>query len=160
MSRSAMAALIVCGAIFLVSCAPSAINPGDKIGDFLITTGDAESVSYGWGVSCVQEGTTENYRCDAKVGRKVNVSENIYGSGATDLETMWTQHTHEIFINGRPVNLEAFGWLEAVHPHVGAMRQWNVAILASAPGEIPVRNTGVVDGDPFDSRVTFSFSGP
>jgi hypothetical protein len=164
MKRLTSATFVICCAIFLAGCAPSStatgpINPGDKIGGFLITTGDAESTTDNWGLDCPDEATAEPYHCNAKVGKKVNVSWGIYG-GLKDMETTWAEHTHEIFINGRPVKLEAFGTQDVVHPHIGEMRYWNVVILASGPGELSVRNAGVVEGDPFDSTTIYSFSTP
>jgi hypothetical protein len=165
MKKLAIVTSVLCSAIFVASCSPSnsatgAINPGDKIGKVLITTGDAESITKSWELDCPDENTAEPYHCNLPVGEKINVSWGTYGDQGTDMETMWAEHTHQIYINDRPVNLEAFGTQDVVHPHVGKMRYWNVVILASAPGEISIRNAGVVDGEPFDSTAIFSFSAP
>jgi len=157
---------LVVFALMLAACGAAAgpkatgpINPGDKIGDLLVTTGDTESVKSNWELSCPDEGS-EPYSCTAKVGTKVNISWGTYASPTEDLETTWSEHTHEIFVNDRPVNLQAFGSVDVVHPHVGEMRYWNVVILARAPGEVAVRNRGVAGGDPFDSTMTLTFEGP
>jgi hypothetical protein len=52
-------------ASLLASCASSSstpttaiemINPGDKIGDFLITTGEEGDITYSWDLDCVKQG--------------------------------------------------------------------------------------------------------
>lgn len=53
------------------------INPGDKIGDFLITTGDGEDVIFVTKVHCPFDGSTETESCEQPVGTKVNVSQGI-----------------------------------------------------------------------------------
>jgi hypothetical protein len=163
MKKLAIVTSVVCCAIFLASCAPPAtgpINPGDKIGNFLITTGDAKAIEDTWMVDCPDAETALNYHCNAKVGQKVNVSWGVYGNSLKPTDTIWAEHTHEIFINGRPVNLEAFSTQDVVHPHVGQMRYWNIVIVASAPGELTARNMTVVDGEAQDSTATFTFSAP
>jgi hypothetical protein len=163
MHRSVSVALIVGCALVLANCAPpptGPINPGDKVGGLLITTGDPESITTSWRLDCPDEKTADPYHCNGQVGQKVNVSWGIYGDGLTDMETMWEGHRHEIFINGRSVNLEAFGTQDVVHAHVGEMRYWNIVVLASGRGELSIRNVGVVDGDPFDSTAVYSFSAP
>ena len=139
-----------------------AINPGDKIGDFLITTGGGKDITYVWNLhsECVKQGGVENYSCKVNTDTKMNVSWGVYASINTDLDTMWSEHTYKMFINDRPVNLEAFGSIDVRHPTVGPMRHWNVVIVASKPGEITVHTEAVVDGEPSEDTKTLTFSAP
>jgi hypothetical protein len=159
-------ALIMLFVIILGACAKATpqsanemINPGDKIGDFLITTGDEGKVTYGWELDeCThQENKTINW-CPTTVGTKVNVSIGIYGQ---DLEEKWSSHTYEMVINGHPINLQAFGSIDVTHPIVGQMRYWNVVIVTNKPGEIIViSKVVVVGGDSSEDTTTYSFNSP
>ena len=161
---------IVCPllAALLASCAnlsgevsAEMINPGDKIGDFLITTGEEGDVTYSWDLECEQQGNEGIYSCKTTVGTKVNISMGVYAAfSGKDLVTLWSEHTYQMFINDRPVNLEAFGSIDVLQPQVGKMRHWNVVIVATKPGEITLRESGVVGGDPFEDTTTYMFSAP
>jgi hypothetical protein len=137
------------------------INPGDKIGDFLVTTGNPGEVVYTWGLGCVKQSNQEKYVCTSTVGEKVNVSVGVFAAlSAKSLDTLWMEHTYELFIDGRPVNLAAFGSIDTTHPKVGKMRHWNVVLVAAKPGEISVRDSGTVDGDHFGGINTYMFNAP
>jgi hypothetical protein len=114
-------------------------------------------------LGCEQEGDAEVYACKTNVGTNAIVSVGIYvsptGSGK-DLDTLWDEHSYELFINDRPVNLNAFGYTEMMHPAAGPMRVWNVVIVGDKPGEITFRDKGVVDGESFESTNTLTFSAP
>jgi hypothetical protein len=77
-----------------------------------------------------------------------------------DLDTIWKEHSYDLYINDLPVNLKSFGYVEIMHPRVGPMRVWNVVIVGDKPGEITFRDKGVVDGDPIESTSTLTFNAP
>jgi hypothetical protein len=137
------------------------INPGDKIGDFLVTKGEAGDAVYTWEMSCAKQGSAEVYACKSTVGEKVNISAGVYAalSGKT-LDSLWSEHTYELLIGDRPVNLAAFGSIDVAHPRVGTMRHWNVVLEAAKPGEITIHDRGKVDGEVFESTMIFTFSPP
>jgi hypothetical protein len=159
-------------AVLLVSCAAAVplpadtskpIEPGDRIGDLLITKGaEGEDVVHLWDLDCPkQAGAGERYSCKTDVGAKVNVSAGIYDETFTGkLDSIWADHTYEMSIEGRPVNLKAFGSIDFPHPQVLKMRAWNVVIIAEKPGEIAIHSKGVVHGDPFEDTTTYTFSAP
>ena len=138
------------------------INPGDEIGDFLITTGDSEGITYVWNIEseCVKQEGGKIQTCKINIDTKVNVSWGVYAPAGYDLDTLWSEHTYKMYINDHPVNLDAFGSINVLHPVVGKMRHWNVVIVANKPGEIIVHSEGVVGGDPFGDTKTFIFSAP
>lgn len=163
-------ALVVLFAAILASCAKATaepangmINPGDKIGDFLITTGEGDEITYNWELdsALVQQGNEEIYTALIPIDTKMNPSWGIYAAfSGKDLDTLWAEHTYKMFIDDRPVNLDAFGSIDVLHPKVGKMRHWNVVIVATKPGVIAVRSAGTVNGDTFEDTKTYTFSTP
>jgi len=162
--------LAALGATLLASCTttepqPSAdpINPGETIGHYEVTTHEAGDVRYGWELDteCVhREGKTVN-TCELSVGAYVNVSVGVYDdSPSKTLDEIWSEQTYSMEIDGRPVELEEFGYTESVHPVVGAIRYWDVVITASAPIEIVVSSNGTVNGDALVDTTTYVFSRP
>ena len=162
--------VIILGACAKATSQPTdeMINPGDKIGDFLITTGEEENVTYGFDLSCVKQGEGENYSCKAPVGTEINIATGIYDDTVSSVPTTatpklnekWSSWNYLLFIEDRPVNLQAFGYIETLNPMVGVIRYWNVVIIASKPGEITIRDSGVIDSKPFESTTTYTFIAP
>ncbi len=138
------------------------IKPGDTIGDFKVTTGVQGDFTYGFNVDCSEPAADNSYTCNASVGEAINVSTGLYDTtGKGNLDGVWTHSNYQMFINDRPVDLQAFGTIDYNHPQVGAIRFGNVVIIASQPGEITVRDSGFFDnGDPFSSTSTYVFSTP
>ena len=137
------------------------IDPGDKIGSFLIATGVDEELVYMWDLeNLIRQGEEEIYSVEIPVGTKMNVSSAIYNMGGSSLDEKWKEHTYKMFINDQPVNLDAFGPIDTMHPRVGPMRAWNVVVTATEPGEIVVRSEGTVGGEPFTDTTTYIFKTP
>ena len=171
MKRLVYLAFLVMVAFVLGTCAKATsqstdetIEPGDKIGDFLITTGGGEDVTYNWKLdsAIVQQGNTEIYTVQIPIGTKMNVSIGIYDSTFRgNLDSLWSGHTYEMFIEDRPVNLQAFGSIDVTHPIVGKMRYWNVVIFATKSGEITVVAKGAeTSGSLIDDTKIYTFSTP
>jgi hypothetical protein len=137
------------------------INPGDKIGDFLITTGDGDEVTFVTKLHCPFDNSTQTESCEQPVGTKVNVSQGIFAdpSGKT-LDELWSEQTHEMVIEGRPVNLQAFGSIDFNNSMVGTVRVWNVVIVTDKPGKITASSKGVVGGDPWNYTAIITFTAP
>ena len=139
------------------------INPGDKIGDFLITTGGREDVVFVSKLHCPFDSSTQTESCEQPVGTKVNVVgvgfyDEDLSSGKT-LDEYWSEGTHEMSIEGRPVNLQAFGSIDFNSP-IGTVRVWDVVIVSDKPGKITVHSTGIAGGDPFDYTEILMFTEP
>jgi len=174
MKKTARVMLIVMWAGVLGACAgatqgstgaaPQAgddvINPGDRIGDFLITTGYSEDVVYATKLHCPFESYTNTESCEQPVGTKFNVGIGIYADNGTTLDETWSEQTHQMLIEGRPVNLQAFGSVDFTHPSVGTVRVWNVVVVTDKPGKITAHSSGTVGGDPFDYTVIVTFTTP
>ena len=138
------------------------INPGDKIGDFLITTGEGEDIFFMSKIHCPYDSSTGIESCEQPVGTKVNVGIAVYdddpSSGKT-LDEYWSEQTHEMFIEGRPVDLQAFGIVD-FSSIIGTVRVWNVVVTTDKPGKVTAHSTGVVGGDPFDYTAIVTFTSP
>jgi len=170
MIKLAFLTLIVLFATVSASCAKDSpesvertINPGDKIGDFLITTGGKDGVAYVSTLHCPYDESAGIESCELAVGTKVNVGVGIYDdypSSGKSLDEYWSEHTYQMVIEGHPVNLEAFGSIDIYHPAVGTIRIWNVVVVTDRPGKITARSTGAVHGDPIDQTAILTFKAP
>jgi hypothetical protein len=162
--KTTMKRLVVFLCLFLVgsmtaACAKSAdsagdkstmIEPGDKIGNFLIATGVQGNFTYGFNVECSEPGADNTYSCKATMGQVINVSTGLVDDTKTGkLDEVWSHSNYQMFINDRPVDLQAFGTIDYTHPQVGVIRFANVVITTNQPGEITVRDSGyMITGTP------------
>ncbi len=85
MKKSVCLTLIVLFVFILSACATATpqsgdgmINPGDKIGDFLITTSNDDSVIYTTTIHCPFDPNTKTETCEIDTGKKVNVGCPIF----------------------------------------------------------------------------------
>ena len=138
------------------------INPGDIISDFLITIGDGDDVIFVTKLHCPFDDSTQTESCEQSVGKKVNVSQGIFvdPSIGKTLDELWSEQTHEMFIEGHPVNLQAFGFVDFYNSMVGTVRVWNVVIVTDKPGKITAYSKGVVGGDPWNYTAIITFTAP
>ena len=164
MNKLAYLAAIVLCIIALEACGKAAlptdvsINPGDRLGDFLITTGDDTNQLRS--VDCTPEGTDKE-TCTVSVDRKINVSYGVCDDSRTGkLNALWLNQTYEMLIEGRPVNLQAFGPIDTYHPTIGTTRRWNVVIAAEKPGRITIHHSMVAGGEPAEGTLTLVFIAP
>lgn len=136
------------------------INPGDKIGDFLITTSNDDSVIYTTTVHCPFDPSTKTETCEIDVGSKVNVGLGVFGKSMEELDKYWAEQTYKMAIEGRPVNLQAFGSTEITHPIVGTMRIWNVVIVTDNPGQITIQHSGEMAGESMEGTNILIYVAP
>lgn len=170
MKRIVNMVFILLIAVILSACAQTEsaeskamIEPGDKVGDFLVTIGEEGKFTYGFDLDCTEKksGQKSIISCKPNVGEIVNITTGIYDETRTDkLEELWANSNYQLFIEGHPVDLKAFGTVEYKHPIVGVIRYWNVVISTSKPGEINVDDSGVAGGDAFESTSTYTFNAP
>jgi len=170
MKKRAFLTLLVLFIALLASCASNEalepakgmIEPGDKIGNFLITKGGNEDITYATIIHCPFERSSGIESCELPVGTLVNVGLGVYDPdthNGKSLDQIWSESTYEMLIDGRPVDLHEFGPIEITHM-VGIIRIWNVVIVTDKPGEISARSTGVVNGEPFDQTEKLTFNAP
>jgi hypothetical protein len=139
----------------------SMIEPGDLIDGFTIIAGESGNFIYPFDLECsYPEGKNISY-CKALVGTAVNISTGLYDETRSGkLDEIWANSNYQIYINDHPVDMQAFGTYDYTHPIVGVIRFANVAIIASNPGEISTRDSGVDSGKAFENSGTVSFSEP
>jgi len=168
MKRLTLIGFIFLMACLMIACAkptePSGmIEPGDKVGDFLVTTGEEGNFTYGFDLDCSEEGSEQkaDLSCKSTVGDIVNITTGIYDdTHSGKLEEYWSNSNYQLFIEGRPVDLQAFGTVEYKHPVVGVIRFWNVVISTHKPGEINVHDLGVAGDLTFEYTSSYAFSAP
>lgn len=139
------------------------IEPGDKLGDFLITTGEDGEVTYGDVLACEEQAEADHFACHTTVGTKVMLTTGIYDeTGSGKLDEMWTDFskTYKLTIDGRPVDLPLFGTLDRMHPTVGTIRYFNVVVDASKPGEMTISDSGELDGEAIQETTVLTFTEP
>jgi hypothetical protein len=151
--------------IFLSACSAATqatygpINPGDQVGEFFFSTADAKIAGVPHNYTCTENG--DKLACTTTAGTRVNISPSYYDdTPPNDIDEIWAASTHEMLIEGRQVNLQAFGYIDVPNPVVGSVRKWNVAIVTDKPGEIIVQHSVVFDGKPDEFTVTWTFTEP
>ena len=137
------------------------IDPGDRIGDLLITTGNGDDVIFVTNLKCHFDESTQTESCEQPVGTKVNVSQGILADpNGSSLDEIWSDMTYEMTIEGHPVNLQAFGYVDWIHPMAGTVRVWNVVVVSKKPGQVTARSEGVVGSDPINYTAIIIFVKP
>jgi hypothetical protein len=58
----------------------------------------------------------------------------------------WSDQTYGMTIDGRPVDLHAFGFIDITNLMVGKLRLWNVVIVTDKPGTITIDHSGEIAG--------------
>jgi len=170
MKRLALIVFILCIAGLMIACtqpqpteSSDLIRPGDMVGEFLVTTGEEGNFTYGFDADCSEEvnGQETKQSCKLTVGEIINITTGIYDdSFSGKLDEYWSNSNYQLFMEGRPVDLTAFGTVEYTHPIVGVIRYWNVVISTDKPGEITTNDSGVAGGDAFEATTTYTCSAP
>jgi hypothetical protein len=169
MRKPAGLALLIFLVVLLASCAAAAplpaggdkpIEPGGRIGSVTVIKGEGDDILYQWDGVC-PGGTDAEPACKARLGQQVNVSMGVFDdTHSGKLDSLWAEHTYEMSIKGRPVNLKAFGSIDVSRPLIAKVRAWNVVLVADKPGEITIHSKGVVGGKPITQTMTYTFSAP
>ena len=153
--------LAACTKLNLKGSSGEMINPGDKVGDFMITTGEPGDVTFFWELDDKQGKEANTYFTEVAWGTKLIVSAGIYDDTFSGkLDENWSNFALEMYIEDRPVNLAAFGTIESHHPMVGTMRHYNVLILADKPGKITIHQKTEYQGETDEWYSTYTFLPP
>jgi hypothetical protein len=137
------------------------ISPGTRFGDFRFTQAGTEAISYVTTMKCPVDQNTNARSCVLRVGTKANIGKGFLDDdlfSGKSLDEKWSELTHEMTVEGRAVDLQAFGYINNAHPGIGMLRTPNIVVAASKPGTVTVRYTGVYDGDPFDEELILTFT--
>jgi hypothetical protein len=153
--------------ILLTACSSPAasttgLKPGDRVGDFLVTTGDGQEYQVSI-THCPYDSSTSTESCTFPVGSSLNVACAMLDDDLSDdisLDAIWEGHQYEMTIGDQPVNLDAFGWIETEHPMAGTLRIWDVVLTSDQPGTIPVKGAVEVDGSDYNCNVILTLVEP
>lgn len=75
---------------------------------------------YGWDPNnFVQQGKEEICSLEFVVNTKMKVSAAVYSTDRTPLPDKWKVHNYKMFINNRPVNLDALGPIDTTESPLG-----------------------------------------
>jgi hypothetical protein len=137
------------------------INPGDKAGDFLVTTAKPGEATFFWELDDQQGKESDAYFVDVAWGTKLVVPVGIYDdTHSGKLDENWADLSLELYIDNRLVNLAAFGTIESKHQVVGVMRHYNVMIVADKPGKITIHQKSDYQGKSEEWSTTYTFLPP
>ena len=160
-------AVILIAAGLLAACSGSRsggnasepIKPGDQVGPVLLMLGEGEDFTCQWDLVCDNvDDPDKTSKCEAVVGDKVNISIGIFDDQHSgDLDKKWSNHSLELTVDDRPVDLEAFGAINITHSVMGKVRLWNVVVMANKPGKITVYQKFGIGGTMDYSSYTIRF---
>jgi len=129
------------------------LQPGEKINDMVITTG----VEDAYPLSAFCSATKENdhsirvdcgeltFRANISIGQTFGVMDLIHEMNLLPQPINWEELAWELSMDGHPIDLEAFGVYDLVHPDLAPSpspicevfkmeRLWNVVLVNPTPG--------------------------
>ena len=132
------------------------INPGDRVGNMILTIGPGKGVTEIW--QFCDPYVTE----PGVITRECNVpAQNIligYGDVASTIEELdagWLSTTWELFLDDQPISLPAFGTFDQENED-GILRLWNVVLEQPEPGVHTLRYILNENGTAWDITWTFT----
>ena len=133
--------------------AGDSIQPGDKVAGYLISNSkpDVFMVTSSY---CPEVGD-----CTAPAGSSLNIGSGVVGFTPETLDTNWGKFSGELYINGIPVDLAAFGSIDTIHEatQANSIRLWNVTVEEPAAGELTLRWVTRMDGEEDDETFKIFF---
>ena len=149
--------------VILTACAnPTAtptsvelIQPGETINGVLVTTGTADS-TFVFDLPWTKKNGVD--MCTTTLGNPTIPSTSVYGATPEELESNWKTFTYTISIEGRPVDLPAFGTIDFVHERTGLyMRAYNIALIGTDPITLTLHDIGSMSGEITDTNFLIAF---
>lgn len=151
--------LIIPGLVACTATDDQPIVPGDHVGAFLVTTATADYFASSPFLDFEQycQRAEDIVTCAAATGTTFNICYIFYSDTVADLDDRWSRAEYQVYIEDRPVDLEAFGYVDFVHPDFGwPMRSWNVVAKSTEPAALKIRHAGTVDGETFEDTMTLT----
>lgn len=120
------------------SAPPGMIMPGDKIGDMEVKNGRDESgepsiFNYCSPIITESDPSIIVRDCTVPLMPYLFIGYGDFASSKEELDALWQNESWEMYFDGVPVSLVAFGTLEGDFDG-NPLRQWNVAIENATPG--------------------------
>jgi predicted esterase len=132
------------------------VQPGDMVGEYLITTGGYEGVSFTFDFFEGCAVSSNNYSCDIAEGTDINLTYPVYNSSIEELEKNWSHFRLQVYVEGQKVDMDAFGTIDFDQPDYGKMRAWDVVIKDVKLGDFSVRIEGSIEDESFDDTWNFT----
>ena len=140
------------------------INPGDKIGDMVLTIGQGEPVTEIWDFCdpLVTEPGVLMRECKVPALQSLFIGYGSFASTVAELDAIWKSSSWELHVDERQVDLLAFGMLDldTDYPHPAKLRMWNVVLDQPTPGKHTLRYVMSETGEPSDVTWTFTVASP
>jgi hypothetical protein len=134
---------------------PELIKPGDTVNGVLVTTGTADS-KFLFDIPCTKKDGVD--LCTTTFGNPINPTAAVYDQDPEKLQTKWDAFVYTVTIDGRQVNLAAFGSIDFTHKRTGLnMRAYNLVLIGSEPVTVTVHDAGSLPGESFGSDVMVAF---
>lgn len=166
MAARATVAIIIAAVLgsTAVGAETSGLRPGDRLGSMRLAKGTAATADLKLFDICNPIPTVPQAR---QCGRVPRVKRLFIGYGSFDLpgkiEKLWTKTTWSSWIDGRRINLKAFGssdrTLTAFPPAGGkdvTLREWRVMLVGATPGRHTLRYRSV--GPDGKGETTWTFT--
>ena len=139
------------------------IKPGEKVGDMVLTIGQNGSMTEIWEF-CDPFVTVPGVimrECNVPALQSLSIGYGSLGSTVEELDAAWGLITWELFLDGQPVNLPAFGTIDQVdNSNASVLRLWNVVLYQPTPGKHVLHYISVEDGNKWDITWTFTVASP
>jgi hypothetical protein len=120
------------------------IQPGDTVNGVLVTTGNEDS-TFIFDLPCTKKDGIDI--CTVTLGYPCNVIGSIAAPTPEELEETWQTYTETFSIEGRPVDLGAFGTIDFVHDRTQLyMRAPNVVLTSTEPVTLTFHDILTVGG--------------
>jgi hypothetical protein len=130
------------------------LRPGDRVKGMLLTVGGTTDFPFvtDFDSYCEREGT--RVACRWEAGKDIGISFGLHADTFDDLEFMWETWQYDLYLDGQPVDLSAFGSVEVDDPEgTWKIRAFSVVLTDTSPGTITAHHVGAVFGETFDETM-------
>ena len=145
------------------------LGPGDEVDGMRLTTATATDTEiFNFCDPVVLESGTFHRDCEVPAVQRLLIGWGDLASSPELLEDEWQAQTWSLFLDDRPVDLDAFGTLpdrDLIEPAAGGdvwLRQWGVSLVNLTPGEHTLRylveTTGAGEETAGATDVTWTFT--
>ena len=166
--RLALTLIFATAASLLSACGDGgagAIEPGDRAGDMIVTTGSSQSPGiFDFCEPIVLRPGVYSRECTVPAVPQLFIGYGPLEKTKPQLDRVWDAQTWEAYLDGREIDLASFGTMpdrSFFLPALGSavvLREWNVLLVEPTPGEHTLRY--VTSGaEPADTTWTFTVTG-
>lgn len=150
--------LVACGSSTADTAEP--IGPGGNVGEMTLTTAQnfsdtSQMISdYCDPIITEEDGPVIKRECNVPAVSTLFIGTGIQGISKEEVDSNWPTMTWEMFLDGQPIDLAAFGAKD--FDWGNRFRLWNVVLENPTPGDHDLKVIIGGDGDPIDITWTFT----